>query len=241
MRKSLTAAVAGAAIATTAVVAVSGVANASVNAPRKATTLSIVAAKTSITAGQVDVLRGVLKSHGTPLPHRAIILDRLEAKKWKPVEEKYTGKLGGVDFAIKPGATSAYRLFWHGGPVYAPTHSAISVIHVKQAPPAKTATALTEMVSSGTITAGATDTVTGDLTTAAGALPKHWVWLDTLTDGKLHALRARLTDKAGDVTFTVKPAATTTYELLYKGNNVFAPATASPLTITVTPAPAPAA
>jgi hypothetical protein len=238
MRKSLTAAVAGVAIAaTTAVVAVSGVANASASAPRKATTLSIVTAKTSITVGQVDVVRGVLKSHGHPLPHRVIVLDRLEAKKWKPVEEKFTGKLGGVDFAIKPVVTSAYKLVWRGGPVYAPTHSAIAVVRVKKVV-VKTPTALTETVSSGTITAGATDTVTGVLTADAKALPKHWVWLETLTNGKLHALRARLTDKAGDVTFTVKPAVSTTYELVYRGNSVLDPSAGSPLTITVTPTPA---
>ena len=59
MRKSLTRAVAGVAIATAAVVAAAGVANASTSTPRKATTLSIVEAKTTITVGQVDTIGGV--------------------------------------------------------------------------------------------------------------------------------------------------------------------------------------
>lgn len=237
MRKSLTAAVAGAAIAAASVVAVAGVANASASAPRKATTLSIVAARTSITVGQVDTIAGVLKSHRTPLAHRVIVLDRFEARKWRPIEEKYTGKFGGVDFVVKPAVTSAYKLVWRGGSVYAPTHSGVVVVRVKKAV-VKTPTALSETVGSGTITAGATDTVNGTLTADATALPERWVWLATLSGGKAHPLRARLTDKAGDVTFTVKPAATTTYELLYRGSDVLDPSAGSPLTITVIPAPA---
>jgi hypothetical protein len=235
MRKSLTRAVAGVAIATAAVVAAAGVANASTSTPRKATTLSIVAAKTTITVGQVDTIGGVLKSHRTPLAHRIIVLDRFEGKKWHPIEEKYTGKFGGVDFAVKPAASTAYKLAFLGGPFYAPTHSGAVVVRVKPAV-VKTPTALGITVASGTITAGATDTVNGALTADAKSLPKHWVWLATFTDGKVHALRARLTDKSGDVTFTVKPAATTTYELLYRGNDVLNPTASEALTITVTPA-----
>jgi hypothetical protein len=236
MRKSLTAAVAGVAIAAASVVAVAGTANASVSAPRKATTLSIVEARTSITAGQTDTIAGVLRSHRTPLAHRAIVLDRLEGRQWRAVQAKYTGKFGGVDFVVKPAATSAYKLVWQGGPNYAPTHSAIAIVRVRKAV-VKTPTALAETVSAGTITAGSTAMVKGVLTADAKAVPNHLVWLDTFSGGKLHALRARVTDKAGDVTFTVKPAATTTYELVYHGNNVLDPSTGSPLTITVTPAP----
>lgn len=235
MRKSLTTAVAGVAIAAASVVAVAGTASASTSAPRKATTLSIVEARTSITAGQTDTIAGVLKSHRTPLSHREIILDRLEGRQWRPVEAKYTGKLGGVGFVVKPAVTSAYRLVWPGGPVYAPTHSGVVVVRVKQAV-VKTPTALSETVGSGTITAGATDTVNGGLTADAKALPKRWVWLATFSGGKVHPLLARLTDKAGDVTFTVRPATTTTYELLYRGNDMLDPSASSPLTVTVTPA-----
>jgi len=66
---------AGVAIATAAVAAIAGAANASsTSTARKATTLSIVAAKTAITVGQVDTAGGTLKSHGTPLAHRIIVL-----------------------------------------------------------------------------------------------------------------------------------------------------------------------
>lgn len=237
MRKSLTRAVAGVAIAAAAVVATAGLANASTGIARKATTLSIVAARTTITVGQVDTIGGVLKSHRIPLAHRIIMLDRFEGRKWRPIEEKYTGKFGGVDFVVKPAASTAYKLAFPGGPYYDPTHSGAVVIRVKAAV-VKSPTALSISVASGSITAGATDTVSGALTADAKSLPERWVWLATVSGGKVHPLRARLTSKAGDVTFTVKPAATTTYELLYRGSRVLDASASEPLTITVTPAPA---
>lgn len=237
MRTSLTRAVAGAAIATAAVVAVAGVANASTSStPRKATTLSIVAAKTSITVGQVDTIGGVLRSHGTRLPHRVIVLDRFEGKAWRPVEEKFTGSAGVVDFVVKPSVTAAFRLVWRGGSVYAPTHSGAVVVHVKPAV-VKTPTALTIAESATTIAAGSTDTITGDLTADTKAVPGKFVWLATVTDGKVHALRARTTDKAGVVTFTVTPNVTTTYALGFRGTPALDATASGTVTTTVTPAP----
>jgi hypothetical protein len=237
MRTSLRRAVAGAAIATTAVVAVAGVANASTNsAPRKATTLSIVEAKTSITVGQTDIIGGVLKSHGTKLADRVIVLDRFADKAWRPVEAKFTGKLGGVDFVVKPTVSTAYRLVFRGGSVYAPTHSGGVVVRVKPVV-VKTPTALTIAESATTIAAGATDTISGDLTADAKVVPGKFVWLATVTDGKLHALRARLTDKAGAVTFTVTPKVTTTYELGFRGTPALSATASATVTTTVTPAP----
>src|ERR1700737_4712604 len=99
MRTSLTKAVACVAIAAAAAAAAVGVAGAGsarTTASKATTTLSIVEAKTTITVGQVDTIGGVLKSHGTPLAHRIIILDRFAHKKWRPIEEKFTGKFGGV-------------------------------------------------------------------------------------------------------------------------------------------------
>ena len=238
MRKSLIramAGVAGVAIATAAVVTVAGAADASTAVPRKATTLSIVEARTAITVGQVDTIGGVLKSHGTPLAHRVIVLDRFWARAWRPIEEKYTGKYGGVSFAVKPGVTTAYRLVWRGGAYYAPTHSGVVVVRVKKAV-VKTPTALWIYETAPSITAGSTDTVEGGLSADSKALPKHWVWLATVSNGKVHELRAHLTNKAGDVAFTVKPASTTTYELVYFGNNVLDPIASGTVTTTVTPA-----
>jgi hypothetical protein len=237
MRTSLTRAIAGVAVATAAVVAVAGAANASgsTSTPRKATTLSIVAAKSAITVGQVDTIGGALKSHGTPLAHRIIVLDRFRDKKWQPIEEKFTGKFGGVSFGVKPSVSTAYKLVFRGGEVYAPTHSGVVVVRVNKP---KTATALSIAESASTIVKGATDTISGTLTAESKALPKRWVWIAAVVSGKVHPLRARLTGATGSVTFTVKPAATTTYELLYRGSPVLAATASSTVTTTVTPAPA---
>jgi hypothetical protein len=237
MRTILTRTVAGVAIATAAVVAAAGLANASTSVPRKATTLSIVAAKTKITVGQVDTVGGVLKSHRTPLVGRIIVLDRWDGKKWHAVEEKLTGKFGGVDFAVKPSVTTAYKLFFLGGTVYAPTHSGSVVVKVVK-PVVKTATALTIAESATSITAGSTDTVSGVLTADSKDVAKSFVWLATVgAKGKVDLLRARATSTTGAVAFTVKPAATTTYELVYVGSKTLK-ATVSPTVVTtVTPAP----
>lgn len=236
MRTSLTRALAGVAIATAAVAAVAGAANASSgNTPRKATTLSIVAAKSTITLGQADTVGGALKSHGTPLAHRIVVLDRFWGKKWRPIEEKYTGKFGGVSFGVKPGVSTAYKMFFRGGDVYAPTHSGTVFVRVVKP---KTPTALTIAESATTITKGSTDKISGDLTAGSKALPKQWVWLSVVSNGKVHPLRARLTDKSGDVTFTVEPGATTTYELVYLGTRALAHTASGTVTTTVTAAPA---
>ena len=175
MRTSLTRAMAGVAIATAAVAAIAGAADASsTSTPRKATTLLIVAAKTAITVGQVDTIGGVLKSHGTPLAHRIIVLDRFRDKKWQPIEEKFTGKFGGVGFVVKPAVSTGYKLVFRGGDVYAPTHSGVVVVRVNKP---KTATALSIKEAETTIVKGSTDTITGGLTAESKALPNRWVWL----------------------------------------------------------------
>jgi hypothetical protein len=238
MRTSLTRALAGVAIATAAAVAVAGAANASssTSTPRKATTLSIVEAKHAITVGQADTIGGVLKSHGTPLAHRVITLDRSHGKTWVRVEQKFTGKFGGVVFGVKPQVSAAYKLVFLGGDVFAPTHSGVVVVRVNKP---RTPTALTIAESASSIAKGSTDMISGGLTADGKALPKHWVWLATVgAKGKIHLLRSRLSSTTGAVTFTVEPAATTIYELVYRGNSVLAPTASTTVITTVTLAPA---
>jgi hypothetical protein len=79
MRTSLTRLVAGTAIAATALLAVAGTASASTTAAKAPTTLSIVAAKSTITVGQWDTIGGTLASGKTPVAGRAVILDQYTA------------------------------------------------------------------------------------------------------------------------------------------------------------------
>jgi hypothetical protein len=236
MRTSLTRVVASVAIAATAVLAGAGAASASTTTTeRTATQLSVSAAKGSITVGQTDAIGGYLHAGKTPVAGRIVILDRWSstAKKWFAVEEKFTGKLGKVTFNVAPKSTTWFVLVFKGGSIYKPSRSAEVRVVVK--PFVKTPTTLKAWAATYSIKAGSTDTVDGFLavTKGAKALPGQWVWLDTVVSGKLHHLRAFKTGKDGHVAFTVKPAATTTYELQYLGTKVLAPTVSIPVTITV--------
>ena len=237
MRTSLTRLVAGTAIAATALLGAAGVASASTTTAKLPTTLSIVEAKSTITVGQSDTVGGTLDSGSKPVVHHIVQLDVLgKDKKWHALEEKYTGKYGKVAFGVRPAHTSAYALIFKGTAKYKATHSGVVVVVVKPAP--KVATTLVATPAEASITAGSTDVVVGVLTITKDtkALPGQWVWLDVVANGKLHAVKAFKTGKFGKVAFKVKPAATTTYELVYLGTKVLAPTVSLPVTVTVTAA-----
>ncbi len=235
MRTSLTRAVASVAIAATAVLAAAGAASAGTTPTRTPTQLSISAAKGTITVGQSDQIGGTLSAHKAPVSGRIITLDRwsVTAKKWVGVERKFTGKLGKVVFTVYPKTSTSYVLVFAGGPIYKPSRSASVRVRVK--PFVKVPTTLSAQAATASITAGMTDKIDGTLviTKDTKALPGQWVWLDTVANGKIHHLRAIRTGKYGKVAFTVKPAATTTYELQYFGTHVLAPSVSNAVTVTV--------
>jgi hypothetical protein len=238
MRTSLTRAVASVAIAATAVLTAAGVASAGTTPARTPTRLSISVAKGTITVGHSDQIGGTLSAGKTPVPGRIITLDRWSAtaKKFVGVERKFTGKLGKVVFNVYPKTSTSYVLVFAGGPIYKPSRSAQVRIRVNPKPIVKVPTTLSAQAATASITAGMTDKVDGTLviTKDSKALPGQWVWLDTVgTGGKLHHLRAIRTGKLGKVAFTVKPAATTTYELQYLGTHVLAPSVSNAVTVTV--------
>ena len=236
MRTSLTRLVAGTAIAATALLGAAGVASAGTTPAKLPTTLSIVAAKSTITVGQYDTIGGTLASHGKPVVHRIVQLDVRSAKdiKWHAVEEKYTGKFGKVAFSVRPWSTSQYTLVFKGGPIYKASHSGVVTVKVK--PFVKVPTTLSIAASATTVTAGTADTISGALsiTKDGKALPGQWVWLDVVANGKAHAVEAFKTGKLGKVAFKVKPTATTTYELVYLGTKTLAPTASTTVTVTVT-------
>jgi hypothetical protein len=172
--------------------AVAGTASAGTTAAKAPTTLSIVAAKSTITVGQWDTIGGTLASGTKPVVHRIVQLDVFcpKDKKWHAVEEKYTGKYGKVAFSVRPASTSAYELVFKGGSIYKASHSGVVVVRVK--PFVKTATTLSIAESATTVTAGSTDTISGVLTITkdSKALPGQWVWLAVVVSGKAHAVKA---------------------------------------------------
>jgi hypothetical protein len=235
MRTSLTRLVAGTAIAATALLAAAGTASAGTTAAKTPTALSIVAAKSTITVGHWDTIGGTLASGKTPVAGRIVTLDKITVKstKWVPVEEKVTGKYGKVAFAVDPRADTGYKLVFKGGPVYAASHSGVVIVVVK--PFVKSATSLSIAAAPGT-SAKSGVKITGDLKVSktGKALAHQWVWLAWVGGkGVAHRERALLTGGLGKVSFVVKPAKTTTYELLYLGTGVLAPTHSDTVTVLV--------
>jgi hypothetical protein len=236
MRTSLTRLVAGTAIAATALLGVAGTANASTTTTLKPSELSIVAAKSAITVGQSDTIGGTLTSGKTVLPGRIIQLDawNSKTKKWYGVERKLTGKHGSVDFGVRPLHTTAYDLVFGGGSEHAASHSAVAWVTVK--PFVKTATKLSIVESKLTVKPKGADTISGTLAKSSDgkALSYQWVWLAWVgPKGQAHRVAAFKTGKYGKVSFTVHPAKTTSYELIYAGTKVLAATVSGVVTATV--------
>jgi hypothetical protein len=237
MRISLTRMVAGVAIAATAVVATAGAAGAT-TATKHATNLSIVAAKTTITAGQWDTIGGTLRAGSTPEYKKVVELYRWDYahKKWLLEKATLTGKSGYASFKFKPGFTDAWELVYHGnGSTLAGSHSGVVTIKVKKF--VKTATTLSIAASPTSIVKGKTTTISGVLTAGPKPLSKALVrlykWLPATK--KWDLLAVNLTGSKGGVSFVREPDVTSSYELAYFGGGKIAGSHSGVVTVTVTP------
>lgn len=132
MRTSLTRVASGAVLAATAVFALAGAASAATPAAKAHTTLSIAESKTTIKAGQKDVVSGTLAVGKKGLAKEVVILDRVAGKKLVPVSAQLTGKAGKVAFVVKPKATTKYELVFRGTTKLAATHSGVVTAVVKK-------------------------------------------------------------------------------------------------------------
>lgn len=130
MRKSLTRAVAGVAVAGAAMMTLAGPAGAAPAHVRAHTTLSIAAFKSTIKDGRHDVISGRLVHDKTGLAWRTVSLDRRYGKKWEQVRVGRTGPRGWISFWVWPGRTARYELTYQGSNVDAPTHSGVVTVKV---------------------------------------------------------------------------------------------------------------
>jgi 5-hydroxyisourate hydrolase-like protein (transthyretin family) len=238
MRISLTRAIAGTAIAAVAALTVAGTASAATNTtPAKApTTLSLTQARATIVVGQKDVLTGTLLSGKTPVVNKVVELYRYRVsdKKWVPVEVDLTGKFGHVFFGVRPATTTTYKLIFRGSAKFAASRSNLATVRVV---PAKAPTTLGIAVSSGSITAGQKDLITGTLLSRGNPVAGKVVNLYRYSTSAKKWIRVEvdLTGKFGHVFYTVKPSATTTYELVFFGTAHLRASHSDVATITVTP------
>jgi hypothetical protein len=225
-------------MAAAAVLTVVGTASAATSTtPVKApTTLSVVAAKAKITVGQKDLLTGTLLTGSKPVVRQVVRLYRLNAKtnKWILAQADVTGKYGHVFFTVRPAFTSTYELVFRGSPRFAASRSNRATVLVL---PFRARTSLSISTAEGTITAGQKDVITGTLLTGTKPVFRQVVRLYRFnaTAKKWILVEAHVTGKFGHVFYTVKPAATTSYELVFLGSAHLRPSHSPVATITVTP------
>lgn len=231
MRKTLRWAAIGATVVTAgAVLSVTTMAGASTAPARAATTLSVKVAKSPVVPGGLDVISGKLTSAGKAVPGKVIWLDKIVTVNGKatlvPVDHKVTAPAsskvpGAVAFAIHPVRTTTYELVFAGDKALAGSKSAAVTVKVAKLP-----TKLTASASAASIKAGATDTITGTLTLGGKALVKEPVTLfrEVTVNGKtkLVLVATKQTLASGKVTFTVKPGASATYDLVFFGTRTLA-------------------
>jgi hypothetical protein len=102
--------------------------------------------------------------------------------------------------------------------------------------PARTHTTLSIVESKNVIRVGQDDVVSGRLVADKAGLAGRTVYLDRVDGKTLVQAQVQLTGKDGGVAFTVSPGATARFELVYKGNSVFAPTHSGIVTVKVIPA-----
>ncbi len=102
-------------------------------------------------------------------------------------------------------------------------------------------TTLSIVESNNVIYAGQKDEVSGRLVADGLGVPGRVIYLYRLYGTTLVQKQVRRTGPAGGVAFTVTPGITARFELVYYGNEVFAPTHSGIVTVTVIPAPAPRA
>jgi hypothetical protein len=235
MRSTLTRVLAGTAVAATVVLTAAGTAGAATTTAKTHTTLSIVANRSTITAGQWDSVGGTLNAGHASVDKKVVELYRYSAKlkKWEAAQVALTSKAGWVKFAVKPLVTSKYELAYHGSPTLAASHSGVVTIVVK--PFVKTVTTLSIAATPIAIKAGGTTKITGALTAGTKSLAGRVVYLYrwSASSKKWVSLAVEFTGKKGGVLFDRKPSVTSTYELAYFGSKTLAATHSGAVTVTV--------
>jgi hypothetical protein len=227
MRKSLTRALAGTAIAATAVLTAAGTASATTPAP---TTLSISASATTITVGQHDTISGALLSGTTPVANKVVLLDKVVGTTLVFVDARHTGALGKVNFVVVPKATVTYELVFRGTAAFAASNSTPLTVTVN---PVRLHTTLSIVLNKIFIKKGQTDTIGGTLRSGKTLIAGRLVWLYRVVGGKLVGGNGHFTDKNGHVRFVIKPSVTTHYILKFFGGPKYAPTHSGVVTVHV--------
>jgi hypothetical protein len=186
------------------------------------TTLGLSASATSVEVGTKVTLTGTLTAGKTGLSGKDIQLDTVDAQghlHW--THHAANTKAGTVTFTVEPGSTTTYRLVFPGTWQYKASESKSAKVTVTKVPATLTA-------SEAAGTKAGTETITGTLTAGPKDLGGQTVTLRYKdSKGDWVSRNSNPTVANGTVTFTVKPASATTYELVFGGTSVYTAATSN--------------
>jgi hypothetical protein len=193
-----------------------------------ATSLTIAAASTSITAGQTDTISGVLSANGTPLAGDTVhLLGKQNNHGFTKRQSAMSAADGSVSFTVQPGVTSHFVLVFYKNATNSGARSAVVTVHVLQS-------------SSLSIRARANrkgqEIISGDLRGGGHALTHHKVMLQDEAFGTTTwtTVATKGTGHDGSVSFTVPaPTSSENYQLVFAGGAQFSGCQSGVVTVTV--------
>jgi hypothetical protein len=206
-----------AALTVFAVTAFSGVALtgavASAQTHKAHTSLSIRAIRGAVNPGGGDVVKGQLQSFdGHNAGRRIVLLARPNgAPGFTKVKRHRSGAHGQVAFQVTPSTTTRYQLAFFGNRKQQPSRSGVVTVRVLDT------TSLPISVGAGSVDPGESTTVNGVLSLDGTPLAGQTVnLLSAERHNKLAFTASAITGDDGSVSFTVTPAATSHYRLVFK-------------------------
>jgi hypothetical protein len=217
---------------TAAIVAVSGLmlggATAAASATGKATTsLSI----RSAASGGDHVISGSLHQGNDPVPNAVVGLaaEPAGATHFTVVRSERTGPRGGVAFTMSPAKTTRYRLVFAGDNTRLSSRSGIVTVRGDSRMPSS----LSIRLALSSINPGGRDNISGVLRGDGHALAGRDVELVAGSPGSWQRVATKTTGEHGWVGFTVSPAATRHYLLVFRGGSAFRPSRSGVVTVIV--------
>jgi hypothetical protein len=181
--------------------------------PKAHTSLSIRATHGSINPGGGDVVRGQLQSSDGHNAGRRIVLMQhpTGSTAWTKVARHRTNRHGVVGFQVTPDVTTGYQLVFDGNKQQWGSRSGIVTVRVRDT------TSLVISVGARSIEPGDSDTVNGVLSLDGAPLVGDSVNLLGAPRGQRLAYKASaITGDDGSVSFSVTPASTSHYALVFK-------------------------
>jgi hypothetical protein len=211
-------------------VALSGAVASAQTAPKAHTTLSIRALRGAINPGGGDVVKGQLQAaDGHNAGRRVVLLSHpAGTPDWTKAKRHRTRANGQIAFQVTPSTTTYYQLAFYGNQKQQASRS--GVVHVR----VLDTTSLVVSVGTTSIDPGESDTVNGVLSLDGAALVGDTVnLLSAERHQKLAYKASAITGADGSVSFSVTPAATSHYALVFNKTNANAGARSAITTIHV--------